>query len=611
MKEKEAPFVWEYKSTTAEATHTSLAGGRFYVLRDRLDEFWKQYASAVVLRKERCFLSERVSKSSNGFRFFVDLDFSFDFDTTNNTTNNSTTDNNDNQELKHQVLHAVTQWMGQYQLESRVFVSARGPKMHVVFPELILVDSKTAEALLKTMEPFFRSSTSTRFHDKVLDASVYNSGLRMLLAHKPADKDKDPNWVQAKVYRPLDDNLQELEPSSIEQLVGWLRDASILNHMQLEPTAFEFLAAKRVKRLDTNSSSSEFLTTEFKAAIPDFEALLDANPALLGFTNGVFDLEAKAFRAAVPTDYISMTCGYDFDSTADAFKRSEILGFFEDIQPDTSERDYLLKFLGSTLHGTKKDELFHIFTGGTRNGKSVLADLMKYTLGDYFTSIKSTLLTGEQGSSSSASPDLMALYRKRFVVASEPEKGKGINSGFMKGITGNDDIVARPLYGNVTTFKPSHSLVLLCNGIPKMDEQDAAVWARSVVVPFPMTFVENPQGPLEKMIDKTLKTRIKEWGPQLMLVFTEWYGSTNEYVEDSNPALMWFNTCTTADPESKFHLSEAFPKFCEWHMQTQGIAYRGQVKTFGKELRQGGVQTELLRVSGNPNVGVRGRGIVN
>ncbi|KAJ3064060.1 hypothetical protein HDU99_004598, partial [Rhizoclosmatium hyalinum] len=145
MKEKEAPFVWEYKSTTAEATHTSLAGGRFHVPYDRLEEFWKHYASAVVFRKERCFLSERVSKSSNGFRFFVDLDFSFE----------SEKNNNNNQELKRQVLHAVTQWMDRYQLESRVFVSARGPKMHIVFPELILVDSKTAEALMKTMEPFF------------------------------------------------------------------------------------------------------------------------------------------------------------------------------------------------------------------------------------------------------------------------------------------------------------------------------------------------------------------------------------------------------------------------------------------------------------------------
>ncbi|KAJ3277694.1 hypothetical protein HDU79_002222, partial [Rhizoclosmatium sp. JEL0117] len=164
-----------------------------------------------------------------------------------------------------------------------------------------------------------------------------------------------------------------------------------------EHTADAKLAKNREARLDQilkqlhspkdRGNVMHEAATEFKPAIPDFEALLDANPGLVGFTNGVYDLEAKAFRAAAPTEYISMTCGYDFDSTANAFKRSEILGFFEDIQPDTSQREYLLKFLGSTLHGAKKDELFHIFTGGTRKGKSVLVDLMKYTLGDYFTSI--------------------------------------------------------------------------------------------------------------------------------------------------------------------------------------------------------------------------------
>ncbi|KAJ3001604.1 UNVERIFIED_CONTAM: hypothetical protein HDU68_006761 [Siphonaria sp. JEL0065] len=187
---------------------------------------------------------------------------------------------------------------------------------------------------------------------------------------------------------------------------------------------------------------------------PNFEERLDANPGILGFANGVYDLSLGEFRVAEPHDYNTMTCGYAFLDTIDPQIRRDILKFFTEIQPNTEERN---------LHGQKENELFHIFTGETRNGKSVFADIIKYTLQDYYVSIKSTLLTGEQGSSSSASPDLMALYRKRFVIGSEPEKRKTINSAFMKGITGNDDIVARPLYGNVTTFKPSHAVVLLCN----------------------------------------------------------------------------------------------------------------------------------------------------
>ncbi|KAJ3009061.1 UNVERIFIED_CONTAM: hypothetical protein HDU68_002848, partial [Siphonaria sp. JEL0065] len=46
-------------------------------------------------------------------------------------------------------------------------------------------------------------------------------------------------------------------------------------------------------------------------------------------------------------------------------------------------------------------------------------------MGDYYTSISSTLLTGEQGSSSSASPYLMALYRKRSLGANH-KRGKPV-----------------------------------------------------------------------------------------------------------------------------------------------------------------------------------------
>ncbi|KAJ3009806.1 UNVERIFIED_CONTAM: hypothetical protein HDU68_002491 [Siphonaria sp. JEL0065] len=147
----------------------------------------------------------------------------------------------------------------------------------------------------------------------------------------------------------------------------------------------------------------------------NFEERLDA---ILGFANGVYDLSLGEFRAAEPHDYNTMTCGYALPDTIDPQIRKEILTFFNEIQPNTEEREYLQRLLGSSLHGEKEDELFHIFTGETRNGKSVLADIMKYTLNDYYESIKSTMLTGEQGSSSSASPDLMALYRKHFVIGS-------------------------------------------------------------------------------------------------------------------------------------------------------------------------------------------------
>ncbi|KAI8828113.1 hypothetical protein BJ741DRAFT_653829 [Chytriomyces cf. hyalinus JEL632] len=214
---------------------------------------------------------------------------------------------------------------------------------------------------------------------------------------------------------------------------------------------------------------------------PDFKDKLDGNPALIGFTNGVYDLDANEFHPANPSDYITMSCGYAFEREVNHVVRAEI------------------------------------------DNKSAIADAMKYALGDYFTTIKSTLLTEKQGASAAALPDLMDLMKRRLAIASEPEKGKTINTGFMKRLTGNDDIVACQLYEEMVTFKPSHATGLLTNDIPPMDQTDAAVKARVVVVPFQTTFVVVVTQPNHRLMDEQLKKGLKKWGPQLMLHLIEWH----------------------------------------------------------------------------------------
>ncbi|KAJ3216757.1 hypothetical protein HDU81_001032 [Chytriomyces hyalinus] len=357
---------------------------------------------------------------------------------------------------------------------------------------------------------------------------------------------------------------------------------------------------------------------------PGFKDKLDGNPALIGFTNGVYDLDANEFRPANPSDYITMSCGYAFEREVNHVVRAEIDKFFEDIQPHEDVRRYLQKFLGSCIPGgPKTHELFHIFSGETRNGKSAVADAMKYALGDYFTTIKSTLLTEKQGASAAASPDLMDLMKRRLAIASEPEKGKTINTGFMKGLTGNDNIVARQLYGEMVTFKPSHATVLLTNDIPPMDQTDAAVKAWVVVVPFPTTFVAVVTQPNHCLIDKRLKQRLKKWGPQLVLRLIEWHtwycskgllrpkvlmDSTESYAQENNIPYRWFLTCTTEDETECIHLSYMFEKFVEWYQDTEGCPCYYKIRAFAKDLRSEHIMLPEFKWKGSAlKPGVKGQ----
>ena len=145
----------------------------------------------------------------------------------------------------------------------------------------------------------------------------------------------------------------------------------------------------------------------------DFTKKLDNNNYLLGFNNGVYDLKKFVFREGKPNDFISLSTGYDYQEKHTE-KYGDLLKFFEDIQPNKEERDYMLTYLSIGLVGNLL-ELFTILTGCGRNGKSKLIELLKFTLGDYFGSVQSQLFTRPRPDANSPDPGLLSLLKRILV----------------------------------------------------------------------------------------------------------------------------------------------------------------------------------------------------
>lgn len=76
----------------------------------------------------------------------------------------------------------------------------------------------------------------------------------------------------------------------------------------------------------------------------------------------------------------------------------------------------ILEFSDGVKDGNTKEEIFIIFTGTTRNGKSLLSDLLKATLGNYYTSFAANILTKERPPPSQPQPDILYLKSKRVVI---------------------------------------------------------------------------------------------------------------------------------------------------------------------------------------------------
>lgn len=218
---------------------------------------------------------------------------------------------------------------------------------------------------------------------------------------------------------------------------------------------------------------------------------LDNNNNLIGFENGIYDLEKMEFREGKPEDLVTITTGYEY-SEKYTNKHKDLLKFLEDIQPNKEERDYMLTYLSIGLFGNLL-ELFTILTGSGRNGKSKIIELLGETLGEYFGSVQSQMFTRPRPDANAPDPGLLSLAKKRIIISSEPEKNSKLNSGFIKFITGRDSTTLRNCHSNdMVKFTAKFITLFICNDIPECDNIDNAFSKRLRCINFPTEFVDNP-----------------------------------------------------------------------------------------------------------------------
>ena len=97
---------------------------------------------------------------------------------------------------------------------------------------------------------------------------------------------------------------------------------------------------------------------------PKFEEKLDANPKLLGFENGVYDLDNDEFREGRPEDYISMSTGINYiEYDTENPYVEQVDDFMKKVLTNDNVREYVWTLFASMLDGTNRDEKFHIWTG--------------------------------------------------------------------------------------------------------------------------------------------------------------------------------------------------------------------------------------------------------
>jgi len=455
------------------------------------------------------------------------------------------------------------------------------------------------------------------------------------------DDIKNPDWYEFDGFRwakthimniLISEELQKYYKGIKISDTGALQNSDLQEFIQnkdkLESNLRNSLVDNIINKLENVSFKKNVMTEMhylFKSLEPNFVSKLDSNPYLIGFKNGIYDLENMEFRQGEQRDYLTLTTGYDFiEYDPDCQEVQEIYDFLRKIIPNPKVFEYLLKVLGRSLLGIN-DEHFYIFTGlSGANGKSTLINFLEYTLGDYMTSADVSLLTNNRAMSSSASPDIIRLKGRRFVSFAEPEYGDTLKTGIIKAFSGGDTIIARELYKAPISFKLQASMFMCCNDLPNVNSIDGGTFRRLRVIEFKSRFCDNPIKANEFKIDPTIKDKIKKWRPYFMSILLHYFElyqeevkingkieepeevkiATSKYKADNDRFNEYITECLTEVSDGFENIKSIYNNFMKWWAENYSNTRTPDIKELRKSLKiKFGEEIEKYNSNGIKQIG--------
>jgi P4 family phage/plasmid primase-like protien len=303
---------------------------------------------------------------------------------------------------------------------------------------------------------------------------------------------------------------------------------------------------KMLTKLETHLYSSDFKNCVMKEAAElfseeDFTQRLNLNQYLIPCQNGVIDLRNEieqddgtvankiAFRPGKPDDFMSFMAGrnvgdmgnkssiYYTPYDAEDPMQIELMEFLKKIFTNDDLLWYVIRLMASCLEGANREQCYYTFIGVGGNGKSKLVDLMRFTFGDFSSSLQATALTRKRPDSGAANPDIVAIKNKRFIYLQEPDDKEPLNTSRMKQFSGEDVVEARGLFEDQQRFRITGKLFMMCNRYPPINSMDKGTWRRIRVLTFGSEFVEDTDPRLKKgtanifVRDKDLDRKLMRW----------------------------------------------------------------------------------------------------
>ncbi len=389
------------------------------------------------------------------------------------------------------------------------------------------------------------------------------------------------------VYTAMDLVVDQYSKEAQRQAIARINAAKKQNQDAERKAAFlEKELLKRIRDLQTLYRQKNVLTLSTKGedslGISGDE--WDRHPFLLPCKNGVINLLAGEVEDGRPEDYIKIYAPVEWKGFDEKAPRWEKF-LLEIFKGDVELVKYVQRLLGYGITGSTRDNIIVIFWGPHgRNGKTTIFETLLHILGQFIGPIQSEMLTVDlsKKSADAPSPAVLSLRGKRLVWASESEEGSNFAVSKLKWLSGSDSLTGRQPHGKDSiVFPATHKTILITNHKPKQSAADQAMWQRIHLVPFELSFVDNPEKKYERQRDPGLPEKLKSEASGILAWLVagclEWQriglsppkvvvDATALYKEEEDIVGLFLEDCTDKVLNGKVRarvLYKAFKNWCE------------------------------------------------
>ena len=298
-------------------------------------------------------------------------------------------------------------------------------------------------------------------------------------------------------------------------------------------------ALRRVNQLRDTPGQDKLLqmTRRIRDPLVVLPNQIDQQHYVKACPNGVIDLRTGELRPGRPDEYIlnAIVTEYDPELLRKDNPCPETNRFLlSSMDGDQELVDFIWRLLGYGLITERRDHIFTIMWGEHgRNGKDTLIKLVTHVLGQTLSGdapVEMLLQTQQVRNSSAPSPDVLTLRGMCIAWINEAEEGQRFALAKLKKLTGGGYITARGLHDKLqTTWLQTHLPIMTTNELPKAKADDAAFWSRALIIKWPLSFVERPEQPYERLADKDLTEKI---GAEAKGVLARMVRGSMEYLRD-------------------------------------------------------------------------------